>query len=223
MNYQFEFNFETPEEKEKRLKEYAHQQAEIDKMFDKDSDNYYTYNKYVDGFIDLLPYRLGWGFKNNWYEFRWWAKCKYQKFRYGVSDDDVYCLEVNIAKYIVPRLKYLRNKGKIGIPIKFLTPNYSVLSEEDMKKAEEIGEKEMNYIIDEMIFAFDYIIDPDKYVPFPESSLKWDLKDRNYFNREKTLEEKICWDEYLKKCEECEARRKNGLLLFAEHSDILCI
>ena len=223
MAYQQQFDFETPEDKEKRLKEYAHQQAEIDKMFDKNNDNYYTYNKYVDGFIDLLPYRLGWGFKNNWYEFRWWAKCKYQKFRYGVSDDDVYCLEVNIAKYIVPRLKYLRNKGKIGIPIKFLTPNYSDLSEEDMKKAEEIGEKEMNHIIDEMIFAFDYIIDPDKYVPFPESSLKWNLKDRNHFNREKTLEEKMVWDEYMQKCKDCEARKKKGLLLFAEHSDILWI
>jgi len=222
MNYQFEFNFETPEEKEKRLKEYAHQQAEIDKMFDKDSDNYYTYNKYVDGFIDLLPYRLGWGFKNNWHEFRWWAKCKYQKFRYGVSDDDVYCLEVNIAKYIVPRLKYLRSKGKLGIPCKFMAPNYSDLSEEDMKKAEEIGEKEMNRIIDEMIFAFDYIIDPDKYLPYPVTSSSW-LKDRNYFNREKTLEEKICWDEYIQKSKEFEARKKNGLLLFAEHSDILWI
>jgi len=217
MNYQFEFDFETPEDKEKRFKGYVDQQEKIDKMFDKDSDNYYFYNKYVDGFIDLLPYRLGWGFKHNWFDLRWWIKCKYQKIRYGISDDDVYNLEVNIAKYIVPRLKYLRNKGKIGIPVKFLPSNYSNLSEEDTKKAEEIGEKEMNYIIDEMIFAFDYIINPDKYLPYPVIL----FKERNYFNREKTLEEKICLDKYVQESKEFEARKKNGLILFAEHSDIL--
>ena len=222
MVYQFEFDFETQEDKEHHLREYAHQQSQLDKMFDKDNDNCYIYNKYVDGFIDLLPYRLGWGFKHNWFDLRWWIKCKYQKIRYGVSDDDVYCLEVNIAKYIVPRLKYLRNKGKIGIPVKFLPSNYSNLSEEDTKKTEEIGEKEMNRIIDEMIFAFDYIIDSDKYLPYPVTLTSW-FKDRNYFNREKTLEEKICWDEYIQKSKEFEARKKNGLRLFAEHSDILWI
>ena len=222
MAYQLQFDFESSEEKEQRLKEYAHQQAELDKMFDKNSDNYYTYNKYIDGFIDLLPYRLGWGFKHNWCEIRWWFKCKYQKFRYGVSDDDVYALETNIAKYIVPRLKYFKNKGKPGIPAKFVPPNYSDLSDEDMRKAEAIGEKEMNYIIDEMIFAFEYIIDSDKFVPFPEESSKW-LGERNYFNREKTIEEKMAWDEYIKKSNEYEARKKNGLKLFAEHSDILWI
>ncbi len=222
MAYQLQFDFESSEEKEQRLKEYAHQQAELDKMFDKNNDDYYTYNKYIDGFIDLLPYRLGWGFKHNWCEIRWWFKCKYQKLRYGVSDDDVYALETNIAKYIVPRLKYFKNKGKPGIPAKFVPPNYSDLSDEDMRKAEAIGEKEMNRIIDEMIFAFEYIIDPDKFVPFPEESSKW-LGERNYFNREKTIEEKMAWDEYIKKSNEYEARKKNGLKLFAEHSDILWI
>lgn len=222
MAYQQQFDFESPEEKEQRLKEYAHQQAELDKLFGEDSDNYYTYNKYIDNFIDLLPYRLGWGFKHNWYDLRWWVKCTYQKIRYGVSDDDIYCLETNIAKYILPRLKYFKHKKKLGIPIKFLPSNYLDLSEEDSKKADEIGEKEMNRIIDEMIFAFEYIIDSDKFVPFPEESSKW-LGERNYFNREKTIEEKMAWDEYIKKSNEYEARKKNGLQLFAEHIDILWI
>lgn len=224
MSYQQQFDFESPEEKEQRLKEYHEQQLEIDKAFGEDNDNYYAYNKYIDGFIDLLPYRLGWGFKNNWYDLRWWVKCTYQKLRYGVSDDEVYSLETNIAKYILPRLKYFRNKNKPGIPVKFLPSNYFDLSEEDSKKADEIGEKEMNCIIDEMIFAFEYIVDPDKFVPFPEESLtKWDKKDKNVFNREKTIEEKMAWDEYMQKCKDCEARKKKGLLLFAEHSDILWI
>lgn len=222
MSYQTEFDFETPEQKEQRLKDWRDQEAEIDKMLAEDG-NYYTYNKYVDKFIDLLPYRLGWGFKNNWYELRWWAKCKYQKFRYGVSDDDVFSLETNIAKFIVPRLRYLKKVGKMGIPMKFLPNGYSYLSEEHQLKAEEAAEKEINRIMDEIIFAFDYIIDPDKYLPFPQLSTKWDLKDINYFNREKTIEEKMIWDEYMKKCDQHNERKKQGLLLFVEHMDILWI
>lgn len=221
MSYQLQFDFESPEEKEQRLKEYANQQAQLDEMFEV-ADNYYFYNKYVDGFIDLLPYRLGWGFRQNWYDLRWWVKCTYQKLRYGVSDDDIYCLEVNIAKYILPRLKYFKEKGKKGIPMKFLPANYQCLNEEDQNKAEKIAEKEINAILDEMIFAFEYIIDADKFVTFPEASTKW-IGEKNYFNREKTIEEKAAWDDYLKRSNECEARKKKGLLLFAEYSDILWI
>ena len=222
MSYQFQFDFETSEQKEKRLKDWRDQQSEIDKMFDY-HDKEYVYNKYVDKLLDLLPYRLGWGFKNSWSELRWWIKCKYQKFRYGVSDDDVFSLESRIAEYIVPRLQYFKKKGKFGIPMKLLPSNYTYLGEEDREKAEKIGEQEMNRILDEMIFAFDYIINPDKYIPFPESSVKWDLKDRNYFNREKTIEEKAAWDNYIKKCEEYNIRKQQGLQLFVEHMDILWI
>ena len=220
MSYQMEFNFETPEQKEKRCKALQKQDLEFDKLFGADGD-YYTYNKYIDNLIDFLPYRLGWGFKHNWSDLRWWIKCKYQKLRYGVSDDDVFSLESNIAKYIAPRLQYFKKKGKYGIPMKFLPSNYSYLNEEDREKAEKIGEQEMNRILDEMIFAFDYIINPDKYVPFPEESMKWDLKDKNYFNREKTIEEKVAWDDYIKKCEQHDARKKQGLQLFVDHIDIL--
>ena len=45
MSYQLEFDFETPEQKEKRLKDWHDQEAEFDKLFGED-DNYYTYNKY---------------------------------------------------------------------------------------------------------------------------------------------------------------------------------
>lgn len=220
MSYQMEFDFETPEQKEKRFKALQKQDLEFDKLFEVDGD-YYTYNKYIDNLIDFLPYRLGWGFKHNWSDLRWWVKCKYQKLRYGVSDDDVFSLESNIAKYIAPRLQYFKKKGKYGIPMKFLPSNYSYLNEEDREKAEKIGEQEMNRILDEMIFAFDYIINPDKYVPFPEESMKWDLKDKNYFNREKTIEEKVAWDDYIKKCEQHDARKKQGLQLFVDHIDIL--
>jgi hypothetical protein len=73
-----------------------------------------------------------------------------------------------------------------------------------------------------MIFAFDYIIDPDKYAPFPKSC-SWDIKNKNYFNREKNLEAKQSWDEYIKTCEQLNDRKKQGLQLFVEHMDMLWI
>jgi hypothetical protein len=191
-------------------------------MFEGKANDYYIYNKHVDQFIDFLPYRLGWGLKGNYNELRWWIKCQYQKFRYGVSDDEVYSLETNIAKYMVPRLQYFKKKGKMGIPMKFLPSNYDNLQDEDREKAEKIGEKEINRILDEMIFAFDYIIDPDKYVTFPKSC-SWDIKDKNYFNREKNLETKQAWDEYTKTCEQLDVRKKQGLQLFVDHMDMLWI
>ena len=222
MSYQLQFDFETLEQKEQRLKGWHDQQVKLDKMFEGKANDYYIYNKYVDEFIDFLPYRVGWGLRSNYKELRWWIKCQYQKFRYGVSDDEVYSLETNIAKYMVPRLQYFKKKGKMGIPMKFLPINYNNLQDEDREKAEKIGEKEINRILDEMIFAFDYIIDPDKYVTFPKSC-SWDIKDKNYFNREKTLEAKQSWDEYKKTCEQLDARKKQGLQLFVEHIDMLWI
>ena len=222
MSYQLQFDFETLEQKEQRLKGWHDQQVKLDKMFEGKANDQYIYNKYVDQFIDFLPYRLGWGLRSNYKELRWWIKCQYQKFRYGVSDDEVYSLETNIAKYMVPRLQYFKKKGKMGIPMKFLPSNYDNLQDEDREKAEKIGEKEINRILDEMIFAFDYIIDPDKYVTFPKSC-SWDIKDKNYFNREKNLEAKQSWDEYTKTCEQLDARKKQGLQLFVEHMDILWI
>jgi len=123
---------------------------------------------------------------------------------------------------MVPRLQYFKKKGKMGIPMKFLPSNYDNLQDEDREKAEKIGEKEINRILDEMIFAFDYIIDPDKYVTFPKSC-SWDIKDKNYFNREKNLETKQAWDEYTKTCEQLDVRKKQGLQLFVDHMDMLWI
>ncbi len=89
MSYQFQFDFETPEQKEQRLKDWHDQQIKLNKMFEGKANDYYIYNKYVDQFIDFLPYRLGWGLKGNYNELRWWIKCQYQKFRYGVCDDEI--------------------------------------------------------------------------------------------------------------------------------------
>ena len=126
---QLEFDFRSPEEVA-RQKQIAEENAKaFESMF---SEDVYVYNKYVDFLLDLIPFRLGWKARNWPREIRWWAKCRYQKFRYGVSDDDVYSLGYNIALFVLPRLKYFKEKGKAGIPVCFLPTNFHVLEGEEL-------------------------------------------------------------------------------------------
>jgi hypothetical protein len=79
----------------------------------------------------------------------------------------------------------------------------------------------MNFAIDEMIFAFEYIIDGDKFCELPES-LSFKAKGLN-LNSEKTIEEKQAWGEYMEKANKLNERKENGLMLFAKYYDILWI
>ncbi len=214
---QLEFDFETAEQKaerKKRLEESA-------ENFRVALDDVYIYNKYVDFVLDLIPFRLGWKATNIPSKIRWWAKCKYQKIRYGTSDDDVFSLYYTIAKFTLPKLKYFRSKGKIGVPTSFLPSNYHNLDEKTAELATENGSKEYEKAIDEMIFAFDYMINEEKYLKMPEILTRrinvFDL------NREKTEEEKQAWDDYLENCKVLEKRKEHGLKLFAEHFETLWI
>ena len=117
MSKQLQFDFRSPEEMARQRKIAEENEKTLNEMFSNDS---YVYNKYVDFLLDLIPFRWGWRAKNWPRAIRWWAKCKYQKMRYGVSDDDVYSLGYNIALFVLPRLKYFKKKGKTGIPCCFL-------------------------------------------------------------------------------------------------------
>ena len=130
-------------------------------------------------------------------------------------------LGYNIALFILPRLKYFKKKGKTGIPCCFLPDNFHLLKDEEQTTAEEKGVKEMNDALDEMIFAFEYIIDGDKFCELPES-LSFKGKDFD-FNSEKTIEEKESWKQYMEKANELNDRKNNGLLLFAKYYDTLWI
>jgi hypothetical protein len=215
---QKEFDFRTPEEVAEHKKIAEENEKAFDLMFNSDEP---VYNKYVDFLLDLIPFRLGWKARYWPSGIRWWAKCKYQKIRYGVSDDDVYCLGYNIALFILPRLKYFKKKGKTGISCCFLPDNFHLLEGEQQTAAEEKGIKEMNFALDEMIFAFEYIIDGDKFCELPES-LSFKTKGLN-LNSEKTIEEKQAWGEYMEKANKLNERKENGLMLFAKYYDILWI
>jgi hypothetical protein len=215
---QQEFDFRTPEEVAEHKKIAEENEKVLNDMFSNDD---YVYNKYVDFLLDLVPFRWGWRAKNWPRAIRWWAKCKYQKIRYGVSDDDVYSLGYNIALFALPRLKYFKKKGKTGISCCFLPDNFHLLEGGQQTAAEEKGVKEMDFALDEMIFAFEYIIDGDKFCELPES-LSFKTKGLN-LNSEKTIEEKQAWGEYMEKANKLNERKENGLMLFAKYYDILWI
>ena len=218
MSQQLEFDFRSPEEIA-RQKEIA---KENEKFFDRMlSDDSYVYNKYVDFLLDIIPFRLGWKARDWPSNIRWWAKCKYQKIRYGVSDDDVYSLGYNIALFVLPRLKYFRKKGKTGIPACFLPDNFHLLEGEEFERAEAKALKEMNDALDEMIFAFEYIINGDKFCEIPDIFI-YKTEDCE-FNSEKDIEEKQAWKEYMEKANKFNERKDNGLALFAKYYDTLWI
>ena len=218
MSQQLEFDFRSPEEIA-RQKEIA---KENEKFFDRMlSDDSYVYNKYVDFLLDLIPFRLGWKARDWPSNIRWWAKCKYQKIRYGISDDYVYSLGYNIALFVLPRLKYFRKKGKTGIPACFLPDNFHLLEGEEFERAEAKALKEMNDALDEMIFAFEYIINGDKFCEIPDIFIH-KVEDCE-FNSEKTIEEKQAWKEYMEKVNKFNERKDNGLALFAKYYDTLWI
>ena len=193
------------------------------------SDNldFFVYGKYIDKILDFIPLRIGWKimvFKSN---LRWWLKCRYQKFKNGVCDDDVYDLQIRIAKFIVPRLIYFKNIGKKGVPFNFVPANYSDLSEEEMEIADQKAIKEWNETLDKMIFAFDYIINEEKYIKMPDVS-KFYGSDDEWLrslgtDREKNPEEEKMWYDYFEKCKELQKRHKEGMNLFAEHYENLWI
>jgi hypothetical protein len=79
----------------------------------------------------------------------------------------------------------------------------------------------MEAVLDEMIFAFEYIIDGDKMCELPES-LSFKGKDFD-FNSEKSIEEKEDWKRYMEKSNKLNERKNNGLLLFAKYYDTLWI
>ena len=97
----------------------------------------------------------------------------------------------------------------------------SLLSEEEMIVADEKSIKEWNAVLDEMIFAFEYIVDDEKHAPFPDVLLKkWNKDD---FNRPRTDEEQQAWKEYMALSEKLEERKRKGLELFHKHYDNLWI
>jgi hypothetical protein len=125
----------------------------------------------------------------------------YQKLRYGTSDQECWNLYRTIAKYNLQKLQYFRKMQRMGHPT-------------------EMTENEWLNQIDEIIWAYDYILNDEKYNPMPDcGELKLIEKGENVsrveFVREPNCKKK--WDEYNKKAQELEIRKKKALIWFAEN------
>jgi hypothetical protein len=120
--------------------------------------------------------------------------------RYGVSDSECWSLDWTLTNFILPRLKHFKKINVHTYP-------------------PDITPERWNEILDELIWTFEYMHDEEKFNPTPMFRYEVDNMDDYFKNikREKTPEQKQAWDEYLKKNEELEERRKKGMLLFAEY------
>jgi len=161
-----------------------------------DEQEYYYVNKYVDYIFDKIPY--GWrmydiccNIKNNFV-------AAYQVLRYGVSDRECYRLCDTFTDFILPRLKHYKKMKRLGYP-----------SEKTVEEWENI--------LDEIIWTFEYMKNPDIYNPIPEH---WRYEPEtlaNYLAREKTPEEKQANKDYIAKANSCDSRMVSGLRMFAKH------
>jgi hypothetical protein len=159
---------------------------------------WYRTNKYGDWILDHITY--GWRIYDKYYVVKRWFIDTYQRMRYGVADSECWSLDYTFTKFILPRLKHFK---KINIHT----------------HPPQITPERWQEILDELIWTFEYMEDVEKFNPMPPVMYVRNNMD-DYFkniNREKTSEQKQAWDEYLKKNEELEERRKKGMLLFAEY------
>ena len=161
-------------------------------------DDWYLTNKYGDWLFEHIPY--GWIIYYKYCDVKRRLISNYQRMRYGVSDSECWNLDYTITKFILPRLKHYRKINVNSHP-------------------PDITSEQWHQIVDEMIWTFEYMHDEEKFNPTP--SIKYDGGDVKTYHiqltREKTPEQKQAWDDYFKKNDQLEERRKKGLLLFAEY------
>ena len=161
----------------------------------KDIKHYYV-NKYVDWVFDRIPH--GWRIYDTYKNIIINFKSAYQVLRYGVSDRECWQLSQTFTSFILPRLKHYKKMKRLGFP-------------------SELTEQQWETILDEIIFAFEYMHEPEIHNPIPKH---WSYETEtlaNYLAREKTPEEKQANKDYIAKANELDERMKKGLDLFAKH------
>jgi hypothetical protein len=97
-------------------------------------------------------------------------------------------------------------------------------TKEDKEKLHKSGEVDANYesrwdyVLDEMIWAFDFILREEEILPMPETSLAREWWRPNYAGTEQErINDKENWEKYMQEYRKLNARKIAGLKLFAEH------
>jgi hypothetical protein len=154
---------------------------------------------------------------NNWFKYQkaYWAEIvedqyyhirrkiisTYQKLRYGSSDEECWNVFRVIARHNLKKLRYFRNMQRMGHPA-------------------EMTENDWLNQIDEIIWAYDYILDDEKYNPIPDCGELKLIKKEEDISQVEFVTEPSCkkrWEEYNKKAQELEIRKKKALVWFAEN------
>lgn len=222
--YQLEFDFTDPAD---ALLAKQQTDAALSRMTDLDS-KWYRINKYADWWCDRVPRFMGYGIYDGYRSLRLWCISSYQKFRYGVSNEECWNLSNNFAQYILPRLKHFRNMNRMGIPGNMFVKHHNInmfLKHHSINDTEENeAAKKWNAILDEMIWTFEYIVDDEQFNPIPSTRQFYKLDVNNvtdWLNREKSPQEQKLWDDYIEKSQQLEERKRKGLELFAQYFDNL--
>lgn len=200
MSHQLEFEFVGDPELAKRIRVITPSTHEMKEMKDDvDLPEYHRVSKCIDWLFGKLPYCLGWKWYNKYHDIRLWTRSTYQKIRYGVSDQECWCLADTIARYTLPRLKHFKKMNRYGYP-----PDSTP--------------EQWEQTIDEVIWAFEYIVDNEKYNPFPNIEIVNESeKFEDYFNRKRSFTEDLAWKNYLAKSRELHERKEKALVLFAKN------
>ena len=188
-HYQLEFEFRT---KEQREKDYVDAMSKIKDL----NLNFYRINKFMDELLDNIPY--GWRIYHKTHHIKSWIVSIYQKLRYGVSNKECWNLDQTITKFILPRLKHFKKVNVHSHPAN-------------------LTEEKWDAILDEIIWTFEYLDNPEKFNPFPYSCAI--LTSSRVSG--KTEKQKQDWKNYVNKSLGLEERKKKGLQLFAEYYENL--
>jgi len=159
---------------------------------------YYRTTKLGDWILDTFPY--GWRIYHNVGGLRNWTITKYQQLRYGVADSECWSLDYTFTRYMLPRLKHFRNMKRYSYP-------------------SDVTPEEWEIILDEIIWAFDYMANEEKYIIMPHFDS--DIEKVFDMNRPKTIEREIEWRNYFDKMKSLQHRKVESLKLFAKYYEAL--
>lgn len=204
--YQLYLEFRTPEQIAADEKSEDELFKSVSQAF-KSSVSIFGYRIYSDRFYDFI-YEIPYGFRVlNWTdEFALDIKSYYQKLRYGVSDRECWDLSHTLSKYIIPRLKHFKKVNIHSIPGDFYQNiTFNKITTKDDEKFQE----QWHAVLDEMIFGFEYNLEPEKFCPFPD-----ELFDKKNLTKEK--KEKLMHD-YIEKRDILNERSQKGIDLFAKY------
>ena len=221
--YQLCFDFRPPEQKQETFA--GCESVGSSQLAPPSDDTDYTWHrvsKFWDTVLNKIPY--GWRIHSKFCDARMNIKATYQRLRYGVCDRDCWSLPNTFSEYILRHLKHFKKMNRYGVPSRLCgdMDNIQGLMDRDYT---ELGSKRWEQILDEIIWAFEYMCDEDKFNPMPDELLCSNRKPGqdicNWIGREKSDREKMLWNDYFSKSEELNKRKQKGLLLFAEYYDDL--